>query len=398
MRNALLLDGIDGSAIQRLTEAGFSVKAVKQMDLRTLLQEIPEIHFLGVRSATRVTYEVMVAGKNLLAIGRGGVGMENIDVDAATKLGIVAFNTPGANAESVAECVTAQILAALHRLPQGMLAMSQGVWAKGQSKGRSLQGKRVGIVGAGYIGKWIAKFLASFGAELSSYDINPATALPWAPIINFEELIAASDIITLHLPLNDETRGLINAKVLGQMKKGAILVNFARGELIDERAVVEALQSGQLSSYIVDVYSKEPPDFKNDLLFVDQNLLTQGKIIATPHLGAQSDDAQESVAEALIAQMLGFFKDGRMPWGANFPTFQLERKGASRLIVFHQDVPGVMASILETLKPLNVAGSVNDRSKRGGTAYTVIDVDSPVEGGVIERICQLDAVLRVHLV
>lgn len=394
----LLLDGINGNAISQLTEAGFLVEPVKTISPNELLRVIPQVHFLGVRSKTIVTKEILEAGVNLLAVGRGGTDMNTIDVETATNLGIVAFNTPGANAESVAECVMAQIISALHRLTKGMMGIERGEWLKQGCEGHCLQGKTVGIVGLGYVGKWVTRFLEVIpNVSLLSSDINPTAVLPWIPQASLTELLTKSDIVSLHVALTESTKKMINQETLARMKRGAILVNFARGALIDEGAIVEALRSGQLSCYVADTYQKEPPDFTSSPLFADPNLFKEGKVIFTPHLAASTDEAQESVAEMLIKQAFDFFQNGRIPWGANFPTFQLERQGKSRLIVFHPDVQGMIASILEVIKKFaNVAGSVNQRIKPSGMSYTVVDIDDFIGPEMLEQIQKLELVRRIH--
>lgn len=399
---ALLLDGIGDGGRQLLEEAGFIVETAGVMDLATLCREVASCHFLAVRSATKVTAEVLAAGKNLLAVGRGGAGLDNIDSKAATNLGIVVFSTPGANAESVAECTLAHILTVLHKMSAGLLGMYRREWLKKECQGRSLQGKTVGIIGAGYVGKWLMRFLEPFGVSVLTYDVNPSAGLPWVPQVELAELLESSDIITLHVPLSSETAKLINAERLGQMKPGAILINCGRGEVVDEPAIIEALTSSRLGAYAADVYPKEPPDFSGPL-FGKPELIESGRLVLTPHLAASSLDAQGIIKDMLAEQALRFFRKGEMPQGANFPPFYLPRQSkTTRLIVFHHDAQGTTADILDVVRVLaNLAGNINQRVAVSGAAYTVVDIDQ-VEPGDLQKILAgiklRRGILRVHLV
>jgi len=400
---ALLLDGIDGAASKALEKVGFDVTIAKAMPREKLLAEISQYHFLAVRSATKIDSELLEAGTNLLAVGRGGAGIDSIDYEKAAELGIVVFATPGANAPDVAECAAGQILASLHKLQKGTAGLVSHQWLKKECKGQSLRGKTVGIFGIGYAGKWLIRLLEHIpGISFLSFDTNPATALPWVPMVSKTELLANSDIVSLHVPLNAITRGMVDEDFVAQMKEGATLVNFARGALLADkgRYVMQALCSGQLGCYITDVFSPEPPDYKTDQLFSSKGLINEGKLIMTPHLAASSNQAQASVARMLVEQAYRYFKQGEMPWGANYPGFYLERQGQGRLIVFHPDTVGKIKQILKVLERLglNVAGNINQRTKKDGPAYTVIDIDGPIGPEAIQQIKSVSEVSRVHFV
>src|SRR3989344_1566866 len=390
----LLLDGIDDGVGSQLRRIGFEVVYVKSMEISQLVSEIARFEMLAVRSATKVTREVLTAGKNLLLVGRAGTGMDNIDVAAANELGILAFNTPGANARSVAECVIGQIISALHKISVGSIALARGEWAKDCCQGgRALEDKTVGIVGMGYIGKWVARLLEPFGVKVITYEFNVSTDLPWIPLVPFDQLVAESDVITLHVPLNDQTKLMINQESLSRVKNGAVLVNFARGGLVDDKAVLAALQSGQLASYVADTFNKEPLPSNHSLN--NPELIAQGRLVLTPHLSVQSVEAQASVGQALVEQTIGFFQYGQIPWGSPFPQIPFPWQEKSRLIVLHCDQPGVAASILGLVAPANIARSHTDRSNRGGTAYTVVDADQKLEADQIQQIRALSDVLRL---
>lgn len=397
---ALLLDGLDGIAADIFEAAGIEVTLAKTIDRPDLLRQIGDYHFLGVRGATKIDRELLDAATTLVAVGRGGAGMNGIDVDYATQRGIVAFNTPGANAESVAECVIGVMLDALHRLHKGSVGMAQHTWLKKQCNGNSLRGRTVGVVGFGYVGKWLARLLEPFGVRLLSYDINPTAELPWVPFVSLPALLAESDVVSLHLPLTSSTRGLVNADFLNRLKPGALLVNFARGELIDEAAVVAALATNQLFGYATDVYPQEPPTaeyYAASPLFSRPEFFADGRLIMTPHLAASSEEAQQTVSEALAKRAVAYLKEGKIPWGANFPIFYLASAADARLIVFHPDEQGMEAAVLGEVKGFaNIAASINQRVAPGGIAYTVIDVDGALSRELINRVKHLPGVITVH--
>jgi len=400
---ALLLDGINESASQALGEAGLKVTVAEAMSLDQLLAEIDQYHLLAVRSKTKVTAAVLEAGTNLLAVGRGGAGIDSVDYQRAAELGIVVFATPGANAPDVAECVAGQILSSLHRLQKGAFGLRDCQWLKRECGGQSLRGKTVGIYGFGYVGKWVVRLLEHVpGISFLSFDTNPAAGLPWVPLVRKEELLARSDVVSLHPPLNEGTWGMVNEEFLRLMKSGATLVNFSSGALLADKGrwVIQALLSGQLGCYIADVFDSEPPEFQIDPLFGSDALIEAGKLVLTPHLAASSVQAQADVADMLVQQATRLFCQGEMPWGANYPGFYLERSGQSRLIVFHPDVVGTIKGILRVLEDqgINVAGNINQRVKKDGPAYTVIDVDGGIQPAVVEQIRTVPDVQRIHVV
>ena len=221
---ALLLDGLDLSAADFLKVNDVEVVVAKKMNPKELVSVLVQdgpYHFLGVRGATEVTLEVIEAGKDLLAIGRGGAGLNNIDVQAAAEHGVVVFNTPGANAESVAECVFGQVLTSLHMLSKGSIGLKKYRWLKKECEGQSLQGKTFGIVGFGFVGKWVSRITERIpGIKILSYDVNPAARLPWVDFVDLDEILGKSDIVSLHLPLTDSTQNIIDVDKLDCMKKG----------------------------------------------------------------------------------------------------------------------------------------------------------------------------------
>jgi D-3-phosphoglycerate dehydrogenase len=299
----LIADDMSKKAVEILTAAGFQVDVKTGMKPEELAAVVGEYHGLGVRSASKVTAAVLASPGKLKIIGRAGVGVDNIDVKVATDKGILVINTPQGNAAAAAELAIGLIFALARKIPQAAGLMRQGVWEKKKFMGVELAGKTLGVVGLGNIGRQAAERGVGLKMNVIGFDPFPPKSLPaGVKQVSFDELVAKSDFITLHVPLNADTKGLFGAATIAKMKKGACLVNCARGGVADEGAVLEALKSGQLGGAALDVFAKEPPD--------PSPLFEQENLIALPHLGASTKEAQEKVAVELAEVFVGFLKDG----------------------------------------------------------------------------------------
>ncbi|HVR01399.1 MAG TPA: hydroxyacid dehydrogenase, partial [Polyangia bacterium] len=264
---------------------------------------VGQYHGLGVRSASKVTAAVLANPGKLKIIGRAGVGVDNIDVKAATDKGILVINTPQGNAAAAAELAIGLMFALARKIPQAAESMRQGVWEKKKFMGAEIAGKTLGVVGLGNIGRNAAERGVGLKMNVIGYDPFPPKTLPaGVKLVSLDEVIAKSDFVTLHVPLTDGTKNLFNADTFGKMKKGAYLINCARGGIVDENAVLAALQSGQLAGAALDVFGKEPPE--------PSPLFQHESLIASPHLGASTREAQEKVAIELAEVFIGFLKDG----------------------------------------------------------------------------------------
>jgi D-3-phosphoglycerate dehydrogenase len=289
--------------VDLLTGAGFAVDVKTGMKPEELAAVVGQYHGLGIRSASKVKAETLANPGNLKIIGRAGVGVDNIDVKAATAKGILVINTPQGNAAAAAELAIGLMFALARKIPAADASMKRGEWEKKKFMGVEIAGKTLGVVGLGNIGRNAASRGVGLGMNVIGFDPFPPKELPTGvKVVSFDELVAKSDFITLHVPLTDGTKNLFNADTFAKMKKGSYLINCARGGVVDESAVLPALQSGQLAGAALDVFGKEPPEsvepFKHD------------NLILTPHLGASSKEAQEKVAIELAEVFIGFLKDG----------------------------------------------------------------------------------------
>jgi D-3-phosphoglycerate dehydrogenase len=299
----LIADDMSKKAVEVLSSAGFTVDVKTGMKPEELASVIGQYHGVGVRSASKIKADTLANPGKLKIIGRAGVGVDNIDVKAATEKGILVINTPQGNAAAAAELAIGLMFALARKIPQASASMKKGEWEKKKFMGAEIAGKTLGVVGLGNIGRQAAERGVGLKMNVIGYDPFPPKQLPaGVKQATLDEVIAKSDFITLHVPLTAETKNLFGAETFAKMKKGSYLINCARGGVVDEGAVLEALSSGQLAGAALDVFGKEPPDPAP--LFQHENL------IASPHLGASTREAQEKVAIELAEVFVGFLKDG----------------------------------------------------------------------------------------
>jgi len=302
-KKILLTDGLheDGQAILRTAALVDDRKGIPTKDL---LDIVPKYEALIVRSRTKVTPQVFEKGKNLKVIGRAGAGVDNIDLAAANQHGVTVVNAPLSTNQAVAELALGFLLALARSIPWADATMKSGQWLKTELEGVEINGKVLGLIGMGSIGSALARKVAALGMLIIGYDLylSPEDIrLRGAEPVKLDELYAQSDFISLHIPLSPETRNLINGQTLGHMKRGVRLVCTARGGIIDETALLGALESGQVAGAALDVFAKEPPGLTA--------LVSHPHVIATPHIGAQTDEAQAraavDIANEVLAALLG---------------------------------------------------------------------------------------------
>jgi D-3-phosphoglycerate dehydrogenase len=288
----------EGLAVLRADDVRLT--APGKMDRETLLETIGDADALIVRSGTQADREVIERGDALKIIGRAGVGVDNIDLEAATEHGIIVMNAPSANTNATAEHALALMLALARHVPQGHASLAAGEWARKRYKGFELRGKTLGLIGAGRIGREVGVRALAFGMRVVSFDpyvpAETVRELGFEPVEKLDDLLAEADIVTLHALVTPETTGMINAEAIAKMKDGARLVNVARGALVDEAALAAALDEGKLAGAALDVYAQEPPQ--------DNPLVGHPKVVHTPHLAASTAEAQSLVSTLIAEQVL----------------------------------------------------------------------------------------------
>jgi D-3-phosphoglycerate dehydrogenase len=313
----IVADRISEHGIKLLGEPGWQVV---QPSAGALAQELNEADALVVRSATRVTDELLSHAPKLRVIGRAGVGVDNIDLEAATRRGVLVMNTPGGNAPSVAEHALALMLSMARSIPQLNASMHAGKWEKSGTAGAELRAKTLGLVGLGRVGAEVARRARALEMRVLAYDpyVSAERAAEWgAELVPLPDLLAQSDYISLHTALSPATERMINTETLKQMKPGARLVNAARGELVDEAALADALRSKHLAGAALDVFAVEPP--------VDSPLLQMSNVIATPHVGGSTAEAQEEVGVQIAQQVREYLQDGTLRNSVNLPPIPPEQ-------------------------------------------------------------------------
>uniref|UniRef100_A0A8C1V6J7 D-3-phosphoglycerate dehydrogenase n=1 Tax=Cyprinus carpio TaxID=7962 RepID=A0A8C1V6J7_CYPCA len=299
VKRVLISESVDPCCKTILQENGIEVTQKQQMTKEELIAEIQNYDGLVVRSATKVTADVVNAGSNLKIIGRAGTGVDNVDVDAATKRGIIVMNTPSGNTISAAELTCALLMSLSRHIPQAVMSMKDGKWDRKKFMGAELYGKVLGIVGLGRIGKEVATRMQSFGMKTIGYDpiTPPEVSASWGvEQMSLEELWPQCDYITVHTPLMPSTTGLLNDTSFAKCKKGVKVVNCARGGIIDEAALLRALESGQCGGAGLDVFVEEPP--------TGRALVSDPNVISCPHLGASTKEAQARCGKEIALQIV----------------------------------------------------------------------------------------------
>ncbi|MCM8760288.1 MAG: phosphoglycerate dehydrogenase [Candidatus Omnitrophica bacterium] len=315
-KKILITDPLEKEGIDILENAGFEVKETGKLSPDQLCEIIGEYDAVIVRSATTITKEVIEKADKLKIIGRAGVGMDNIDIEAATQAGIIVMNAPEGNTISVAEHTIGMLLALARNIPLANQSLKSGQWEKKKFMGSEIYNKTLGIIGLGRIGRCVAKIARSFGMKILGYDpyIDRASLEESGiTIVSLPGLLQQSDFITLHIPLNDSTHHLIGEKEFEMMKEGVSLINCSRGGIIDEEALAKYIQKGKVKGAAIDVFEKEPPDLNNPLLKLEQ-------VIVTPHLGASTKEAQMNVAQQLASQMVMAFTTQEVRNAVNLPS------------------------------------------------------------------------------
>ena len=314
----LVCDPVSPKGIDRLRQCPeFQVEVLeKRLAEAELLPVVSDVEAMVVRSETKVTRKVMEAAPKLKVVGRAGVGVDNVDVEAATERGIVVMNTPGGNTVSTAELTFSMLMALARRIPQAHMSMKSGEWNRKAFQGIELYNKTLGILGMGRIGGEVARRAIAFGMRVLAYDpylaLSKAKALQ-VELVDLEEIYPQADFITVHMPMIDETKGMLNRDTFAKMKKGVRILNCARGGIVNETDLVEAIQGGQVAGAALDVYEKEP-------LAADHPLRQLPQVIMTPHLGASTEEAQENVGIEVAEAITDYLVNGAVRNAVNLPN------------------------------------------------------------------------------
>jgi D-3-phosphoglycerate dehydrogenase len=396
--NILFLENISDAAVRRFKDAGYAAvrKLGGAVSEEELIKQVQDVHLLGIRSKTQVTDKVLQAANKLQAIGCFCIGVNQVDLKSATQHGVVVFNAPYSNTRSVAELVIGASVMLIRRIPDKNLAAHEGRWMKDARGSYELRGKTLGIIGYGNIGSQVSVLAEAFGMKVIFYDV--VTKLPLGNAVaasNLKEVLGQSDVVTLHVPENASTRNLINRTTLKQIKKGAILINYARGEVVDLDALTQAIKEEHISGAAVDVYPVEPQ--KNGDAFVTP-LQHLPNVLLTPHIGGSTEEAQQNIGEDVSNKLFQYLEMGASIGSHTVPPISLPpQEGTHRILHIHRNVPGVLSAINTELSKHNINILAQYLKTNDEIGYVVLDVDQKISTHAFQLLRHVKETIKTRL-
>jgi D-3-phosphoglycerate dehydrogenase len=396
----LLLEGISPSATDVLAASGYTnVQLLKTaLDKEALKDALQGVHILGIRSRTQVDAEILEAAQTLVAVGCFSVGTNQVDLVSANRRGITVFNAPFSNTRSVAELTLAEIVMLMRGTFQKSMAAHSGRWLKSAAGSNEVRGKTLGIVGYGNIGSQLSMLAEAMGMRVIFFDqTDKLRHGNVEPTETLQALLEASDVVSLHLPQTPETRGMIGRAEIAAMKKGAYLINNARGTVLDIDALADALKSGHLAGAAVDVFPSEPKSNDEEFLSPLRGL---DNVILTPHVGGSTEEAQERIGEEVARRLVEYSDVGSTIGAVNFPQVQLPKgTNNTRFIQVQRNAPGELGKLNDLFAKWKVNIAAQHYQTDGEIGYVVLDADGPVENAVtlLEEIRKLSGTIRARL-
>jgi len=377
----LLVEGVHQSAIDTLHAAGYTNIEFHKgaLDSEALKESIRDAHFVGIRSRTQLTEEVFAAAEKLVAVGCFCIGTNQVSLNSATKRGIPVFNAPFSNTRSVAEMVLGEMLRLIRGIPAANAKAHRGIWHKLAVGSYEARGKRLGIVGYGHIGTQLGIRAEWLGLKVYFYDIESKLPLGNAQQIpSLTELLNTSDVVTMHVPETANTKDMIGAEELAQMKPGSLLINASRGTVIDIPALCDALRSKHLSGAAIDVFPEEPATNSDPFI---SPLCEFDNVILTPHIGGSTMEAQEGIGLEVAGKLAKYSDNGSTLSAVNFPeaSLPMHSEKASRLLHIHENRPGVLTSINQIFAEQGINIAAQDLQTSPEVGYVVIDVEADIE-------------------
>lgn len=396
--NILFLENISDVAVKHFNSSGYAnVKKINgALSEAELISAIKDVHLLGIRSKTLVTKKMLDAADKLQAIGCFCIGVNQVDLKAATKNGVVVFNAPYSNTRSVAELVIGASIMLIRKIIDKNKAAHEGVWMKEASGSYELRGKTLGIIGYGNIGKQVSVLAESLGMKVIFHDVEIRLPLGNAEKSkSLKEVVEKSDIVTLHVPEMASTKNLINKNNLKHFKKGSILINYARGEVVDLDALRNALLDGHLSGAAVDVFPVEPEKNGDPFSSVLQGL---NNVLLTPHIGGSTQEAQHNIGDDVSSKLFNYLEKGISTGSHSIPELALPpQEGTHRILHIHHNVPGVLSEINTQLSKhkINILGQYLKTNDTIG--YVVLDVNKNLSKNALELLRQVKATIKVRM-
>ena len=395
----LLLENISDSAVDEFRSGGYGDvhKLNGALTEEQLIDAVKGIHLLGIRSKTQITKNVIEAADKLLAIGCFCIGVNQVDLKAATENGVAVFNAPYSNTRSVAELIIGLSVMLIRKIAEKNQAAHKGVWLKDATGSYELRGKTLGIIGYGNIGSQVSIMAEALGMHVIYYDV--ATKLPHGnakQVHSLVDLVSSSNIVTLHVPSTPSTRNMISADVLRSFRSGSILLNYSRGDVVDLDALKEHLAAGTLSGAAIDVFPNEPE--KNGDKF-ESELQDLPNVILTPHIGGSTEEAQANIGLDVTSKLLKYLELGNSEGSHTVPGVNLPpQEGTHRILHIHRNIPGVLGEINSRLSGhgINIVGQyLNTNSDIG---YVVLDVGTAISGEAFDLLKDVNGTIKERLV
>jgi D-3-phosphoglycerate dehydrogenase / 2-oxoglutarate reductase len=394
----LLLEGIHPSAVETLKGAGYHnieshQKALPPEDLKVA---IADAHFVGIRSRTQLTAEIFESAKKLVAVGCFCIGTNQVDLEAATRKGVVVFNAPFSNTRSVAELVIAEAILLLRGVAEKNAKAHRGEWQKSAANSFEIRGKKLGVIGYGNIGMQLGVIAEGLGMQVQFFDVTNKLPMGNArQVPTLKQLLNSSDVVSLHVPENRSTQNMMASAQLAEMKAGSILINASRGTVVDIDALAEHLESGRLGGAAIDVFPVEPRS--NDEEFVSP-LRRFDNTFLTPHIGGSTIEAQENIGMEVAEKLARYSDNGTSISSVNFPEVALPtHAGSHRLLHIHHNTPGIMGAINRVFSDndLNVAAQFLQTNEAVG--YVVIDIDAEYSDMALSRLAAIEGTIRCRV-
>ena len=394
----LLLEGVHQNAVDTLHAAGYTnieyiTGALPEAELK---EKIADAHFIGIRSRTQLTEDVLECAQKLIAVGCFCIGTNQVDLNAARERGIAVFNAPYSNTRSVAELVLAQAIMLIRGIPERNAACHRGGWMKSATDSYEIRGKKLGIVGYGSIGTQLSVLAEALGMQVYYYDVVAKLPLGNATqVATLHELLAMSDVVSLHVPELPSTQWMIGEKEIRTMKKGSILMNAARGTVVVIEALAEAIKDKHLLGAAIDVFPVEPrangEEFESPLRGFDN-------VILTPHIGGSTQEAQANIGLEVAEKLVKYSDNGTSVSSVNFPEVALpSHPGKHRILHIHQNIPGMMGAINKVFadNKINVSGQFLQTNETVG--YVVIDIDAEHSELALSKLQEVEGTMRCRI-
>lgn len=394
----LLLEGVHQNALDVLHANGYTnIDYLKTaLDEDALIERIKDAHFVGLRSRTQLTDNVLAAANKLIAIGCFCIGTNQVRLETAMNKGVPVFNAPYSNTRSVAELVLAQTILLLRGIPEKNFVVHRGGWSKSAEGSYEARGKTLGIVGYGSIGSQLSVLAEALGMHVIYFDV--VTKLPLGnarQVSTMDELLAQSDVVTLHVPDVPSTRNMMRAEHFAKMKKGGIFINAARGTCVDIDALADAIKTKHLNGAAVDVFPKEPK--ANGEEFVSP-LRGLENVILTPHIGGSTLEAQANIGLEVAEKFVRYSDQGTTLSAVNFPEVAIpQQPGKHRLLHIHRNIPGVLSRVNQIFAENNINIAAQSLMTNEAIGYLVVDVDAAYSSVALEKLQQVEGTIRTRV-